>query len=280
MKFLKFFCLWQIVVCSSTPNRAKPDLTEEKFLENHDKFTGFLDNVQIITEDSPKVDQADDRFSGIHPLKDDLFNHCEHPKDLDCKLESLTCSDPGCLNPEVEQVTEVEDKKVLGEPEAPEPTTEPTTTEKASHATESSNLNIADEQMTSKSSKTEETVTEPIVNVTTESSNLNVTDNTTSESTTKPPSNLTKEKTTKPPSNLTKEKVEDILIEEEEEELEMLSNLSKEAEDRANTNRNEAEDRASSNTIIVQDIIEETESEKSVEEGSPLLNFFKALFNN
>ena len=75
--------------------------------------------------------------------------------------------------------------------------------------------------------------------------------------------------TTKPPSNLTKEKVEDILIEEEEEELEMLSNLSK-----------EAEDRASSNTIIVQDIIEETESEKSVEEGSPLLNFFKALFNN
>merc|ERR1711862_721616 len=143
---------------------------------------------------------------------------------------------------------------------------------------ESSNLNIADEQMTSKSSKTEETVTEPIVNVTTESSNLNVTDNTTSESTTKPPSNLTKEKTTKPPSNLTKEKVEDILIEEEEEGLEMLSNLSKEPEDRAssNTNRNEAEDRASSNTIIVQDI-EETESEKSVEEGSPLLNFFKAL---
>ena len=49
-------------------------------------------------------------------------------------------------------------------------------------------------EMTSKSSKTEETVTEPIVNVTTESSNLNVTDNTTSESTTKPPSNLTKEK--------------------------------------------------------------------------------------
>merc|ERR1711862_581866 len=147
---------------------------------------------------------------------------------------------------------------------------------------ESSNLNIADEQMTSKSSKTEETVTEPIDNVTTESSNLNVTDNTTSESTTKSPSNLTKEKTTKHPSNLTKEKVEDILIEEEEEELEMLSNLSKEAEDRAssNTNRNEAEDRASSNTIIVQDIIEETESEKSVEEGSPLLNFFKALFNN
>ena len=79
--------------------------------------------------------------------------------------------------------------------------------------------------MTSKSSKTEETVTEPIVNVTTESSNLNVTDNTTSES------------TTKPPSNLTKEKVEDILIEEEEEELEMLSNLSKEAEDRASSNR-------------------------------------------
>merc|ERR1711862_155854 len=127
---------------------------------------------------------------------------------------------------------------------------------------ESSNLNIADEQMTSKSSKTEETVTEPIDNVTTESSNLNVTDNTTSESTTKSPSNLTKEKTTKPPSNLTKEKVEDILIEEEEEELEMLSNLSK-----------EPEDRASSNTNIVQDIIEETESEKSVEEGSPLLNF-------
>ena len=28
------------------------------------------------------------------------------------------------------------------------------------------------------------------------------------------------------------------------------------------------------------DIIEETETEKSVEEGSPLLNFFKALFNN
>merc|ERR1712062_811849 len=163
------------------------------------------------TEDSPKVDQADDRFSGIHPLKDDLFNHCEHPKDLDCKLESLTCSDPGCLNPEVEQVTEGEDKAVLGEPQAPEHTT----TEKASHATESSNLNITDEQMTSKSSKTEEPVTEPIVNVTTESSNLNVTDNTTSES------------TTNPPSNLTKEKVEDILIEEEEEELEMLSNLSK-----------------------------------------------------
>ena len=79
-------------------------------------------------------------------FQDDLFNHCEHPKDLDCKLESLTCSDPGCLNPEVEQVTEVEDKAVLGEPEAPEPTTEPTTTEKASHATESSNLNIADER--------------------------------------------------------------------------------------------------------------------------------------
>ena len=75
-------------------------------------------------------------------FQDDLFNHCEHPKDLDCKLESLTCSDPGCLNPEVEQVTEVEDKKVLGEPEAPEPTT----TEKASHATESSNLNITDER--------------------------------------------------------------------------------------------------------------------------------------
>ena len=74
MKFLKFFCLWQIVVCSSTPNRAKPDLTEEKFLENHDKFTGFLDNVQIITEDSPKVDQADDRFSGIHPLKVSLHS--------------------------------------------------------------------------------------------------------------------------------------------------------------------------------------------------------------
>ena len=57
-------------------------------------------------------------------------------------MESLTCSDPGCLSPEVEQVTEVEDKKVLGEPEAPEPTT----TEKASHATESSNLNITDER--------------------------------------------------------------------------------------------------------------------------------------
>ena len=26
--------------------------------------------------------------------------------------------------------------------------------------------------------------------------------------------------------------------------------------------------------------VEETETEKSVEEGSPLLNFFKALFNN
>merc|ERR1712115_680147 len=128
--------------------------------------------------------------------------------------------------------------------------------------------NKRESELTSKSSKTEEPVTEPPVNVTTESSNLNVTDNTTSES------------TTKPPSNLTKEKVEDILIEEEEEELEMLSNLSKEPEDRANTNRNEAEDRASSNTIIVQDIIEETETEKSVEEGSPLLNFFKALFNN
>ena len=57
-------------------------------------------------------------------------------------MDSLTRSDPGCLNPEVEQVTEVEDKEVLGEPEAPEPTP----TEKASHATKSSNLNVTDER--------------------------------------------------------------------------------------------------------------------------------------
>lgn len=156
-----FLCVLQIVVCFSTPNRAKPDLTEEEFLENHDKFTGFLDNVQTITEDSPKVEEADDRSGGIHPLKDDLFNHkhaCEHPKDLDCKLDSLPLSctdanildDPRCIKPEAaDQVTEVEDKAVLGEPEVPEPVTEPTvsiTTEKALHATESSNLNVTDKR--------------------------------------------------------------------------------------------------------------------------------------
>jgi len=287
MKSLSLFlCVLQIVVCFSTPNRAKPDLTEEEFLENHDKFTGFLDNVQTITEDSPKVDEADDRSGGIHPLKDDLFNHkqaCEHPKDLDCKLDSLPLSctdanildDPRCIKPEAaDQVTEVEDKAVLGEPEAPEPVTESIvsiTTEKALHATESSNLNVTDEQMTSKMSMPE--APEPDVNIATESSNLNVTDT----STPKPRMSINTSK----PSNLTKENrtaVEDILIEEEEEieRLETLSNLTK-----------EAEDRASSNTIVVQDIVEEETEEvsnaatdNSAEGGSPLLNFFKALFNN
>ena len=39
-------------------------------------------------------------------------------------------------------IPKVEDKEVLGEPEAPEPTP----TEKASHATKSSNLNVTDER--------------------------------------------------------------------------------------------------------------------------------------
>merc|ERR1712115_562981 len=64
--------------------------------------------------------------------------------------------------------------------------------------------NKRESELTSKSSKTEEPVTEPPVNVTTESSNLNVTDNTTSESTTKPPSNLTKEKEFMHKSDVTK----------------------------------------------------------------------------
>ena len=114
---------------------------------------------------------------------------------------------------------------------------------------------------------------EPDVNIATESSNLNVTDT----STPKPRMSINTSK----PSNLTKENqtaVEDILIEEEEEieRLETLSNLTK-----------EAEDRASSNTIVVQDIVEEETEEvsnaatdNSAEGGSPLLNFFKALFNN
>ena len=127
--------------------------------------------------------------------------------------------------------------------------------------------------MTSKMSKPEapEPVTEPTVSVATESSNLNVTD------TSRPKMSINTSK----PSNLTEENrtaVEDILMEEEEEieRLEMLSNLTK-----------EAEDRASSNTIVVQDIDEEETEEvpnaatdNSAEGGSPLLNFFKALFNN
>merc|ERR1711976_377502 len=85
-----FLCLSQIVFCSSTPNRAKPDLTKEEFLENHEKFTGFLDNVHVITE-------AEDRSGESRPLEDVVNpsqGNCAHPKDLDCKLDSFSCLDP------------------------------------------------------------------------------------------------------------------------------------------------------------------------------------------
>jgi len=267
-----FLCLSQIVFCSSTPNRAMPDLTKEEFLENHEKFTGFLDNVHVITE-------AEDRSGESRPLEDVVNpsqGNCAHPKDLDCKLDSFSCLDPNHVDdprciPEVpnadskthdafdefadfEDVDTVPgdlDMAVKDVPEVPEP---------------------VDEKVEDMIENEESTTPRPAP----EMVNASVPKRPTPTTTKSPKVRMNSTKM--PEENRTV--VEDILMEEEDDDED---DKDEEDEEDATQFTKEADDRSSANSIIIQDEVEEVqevfhEPNAKPKGGSPLMNFFNNLF--